>query len=156
MGYLPWLLGENLAGMVDSYVAEQGVGYYPALDFFRDHPEAVDPALLLLIDEVSRYCLDYTQQEIKRRLSHAFSHVQFQNVQCTAYAMPRVRPQRAQAPQELAGHYSPNHVKLELVLSSIQRRPLEHIDEIAMHKVSRNAREPFESFKLLNTRVIDA
>ena len=155
LGYLPWLLGENLAGMVDGYVMEQGLGYFPALDFFRNHPEVVDPNLLLLIDEVARYCVEYTQGELRRRLTHAFSHVQVEHPQCTAFSMPRVRPSQPQSPQALAEHYSPNRVKLVLILSSIQRRPIEAIDELALHKVSRNARGAFDDFKLLQARVLD-
>lgn len=154
VGYLPWVLGENLAGMVDSYVMEKGLGYYPALDFFRDKVDVVDPALLLLIDQVAMFCVEFTRREFRRRLSHAFSHVQVDDAKCTAYAIPRARPSHAQAPQALAEHYTPKNIKLVMTLSSIHKRPIETIDELAMHKLSRNAREAFEDFRLLNTRII--
>lgn len=148
VGYLPWVLGENLAGQVDSYVMEQGLGYYPALDFFRDHPEAVDPALLQLIDEVASYCAAYTRSELRRRLSRVFSNVQFEQVQCLAYTMPRVRPQRGNAPAELARHYTPDTLKMELLLSTIQRGHFEGEERMALEKVSRLGREPFAYFQL--------
>lgn len=148
MGYLPWVLGENLAGQVDAWVMEQGMGYYPALDFFRDHPEAVDPALLMLIDEVAIFCADFARRELRRRLSRAFSSVQVEQAQCTAYTMPRVRPTRSGAPAGLAEHYSPNTLKMELLLSSIQKGAFEGLEELTLNKLMRWGREPFEAFQV--------
>jgi hypothetical protein len=81
LGYLPWVLGENLAGQVDTYVMEERLGYYPALDYFRDRPEAVDQALLQLIDEVATFCASYARRELRRRLSRVFSNVQIEQLE---------------------------------------------------------------------------
>jgi hypothetical protein len=154
VGYLPWVLGENLAGQVDAYVMEQGLGYYPALDFFRDQPEAVDPALLLLIDEIAIFCASYARRELRRRLSRAFSSVQIEQAQCTAYTMPRVRPSRSGAPAGLAMHYSPNTLKMELMLSSIQKGAFEGLEELTLNKLMRWGREPFEAFQINGSQLI--
>lgn len=153
VGYLPWLLGENLAGQVDAWVMEQGMGYYPALDFFRDHPDAVDPALLQLIDEIASYCAEFARRELRRRLSRVFSSVQIEQTRCTAYTMPRVRPARSGAPEGLARHYSPNTLKMELLLSSIQKGLFEGLEEMTLNKLLRWGREPFEAFQVNSSQL---
>jgi hypothetical protein len=156
VGYLPWVLGENLAGQVDAYVMEQGLGYYPALDFFRDHPEAVDPALLVLIDEIAGFCADYARRELRRRLSRAFSSVKIEQAQCTAYTMPRVRPSRSGAPAGLAAHYTPATLKMELLLSSIQRGSFDGLEQLYLDKLVLWGREPFESFQVNGSQLLES
>ncbi len=154
VGYLPRVLGENLAGQVDAYVMEKGMGYYPALDFFRDLPDTVDPALLLLIDEIAIYCADYARRELRRRLSRAFSNVRFEQVQCTAYTMPRVRPSRSGAPDALAAHYSPDTLKMELLLSSIRKQAPEGLEILTQNKLRRWGRDPFDAFQVNGARLL--
>lgn len=147
-GYLPWVLGENLAGQVDTYVMEEHLGYYPALDFFRDYPLAVDPALLRHLDEVADFCDSFARRELQQRLARLFSNMQIEQLQSTAYTMPRMRPNRSNGPMELAQHYSPNTLKIELLLSSIQKGHFEGEERMALQKVSRFARAPFSLFQL--------
>jgi hypothetical protein len=147
-GYLPWVLGENLAGQVDTYVMEEHLGYYPALDFFRDHPQAVDPALLRHLDAVADFCTDFARRELQQRLVRLFSTMQIEQLQCIAYTLPRMRPHRSNGPMELAQHYSPNMLKIELLLSSIQKGHFEGEERMALQKVSRFARAPFAHFQL--------
>jgi hypothetical protein len=154
-GYLPWVLGENLAGQVDAWVMEQGMGYYPALDYFRDLPQAVDPALLLLIDEIATFCANFARSELRRRLSRAFSNVQIEQAQCTAYTMPRVRPSRSGAPAGLAEHYSPNTLKMELLLSSIQKGGFEGLEELTLNKLMRWGRDPFAGFQVNGSQLLE-
>ncbi|MDH5785271.1 MAG: hypothetical protein OEZ16_06645 [Chromatiales bacterium] len=155
VGYLPWVLGENLAGQVDTWVMEERTGYYPALDFFREQPEAVDPALLHLIDEVATFCAAYARRELRRRLSRVFSNVQIEQLQCTAYTMPKMRPNRSNGPMELAQHYAPDKLKMELLLSSIQKARFEGEERMALDKVSRFAREPFSTFQLNGAKLLE-
>jgi len=147
-GYLPWVLGDNLAGMVDAYVMEQGLGYYPALDYFRDRPEAVDPALLVLIDQIAIFSSEYARRELRHRLSRAFSNVKVEQVQCTAYTLPQVRPSRNGAPEGLAEHYSPNTLRIELLLSTIQKEMFDGLEEMTLSKLNHWGREPFERFRI--------
>lgn len=153
-GYLPWVLGENLAGQVDSYVMEQGLGYYPALDYFRELSEVVDPALLLLIDEIAIFCASFARRELRRRLSRAFSNVQIEQVQCTAYTMPHIRPSRSGSPAGLAEHYSPNTLKVQLLLSSIQKQSFDGIEELTLNKLMQWGREPFEAFQVNGSQLL--
>lgn len=154
MGYLPWVLGENLAGQVDAFVMEQALGYYPALDYFRDRPEAVDPALLILIDEIASFCATYARSELRRRLARAFSSVKIEQAQCTAYTMPRVRPSRSGAPAELALHFTPATLKMELLLSSIQKGCFDGLEQLSLEKLVRWGREPFDCFQVNGSKIL--
>jgi hypothetical protein len=152
VGYVPAVLGANLAEQVQAYVRRGGVGYFPALDYFRARPEAVDPALLGLTDEVASFCVNFTSREFRRRLSRAFSNVQVQQAQATAYTLPKVRRQERNASAALSRHYSPNGVKVELVLSSIEKQPVERVEKLAARKVAGWTRAAFDDFELLPAR----
>jgi len=156
MGYLPWVLGENLAEQIQVHVERGDVGYYPPLDYFRAVPEAVDPALLALTDEVARFCADYTRRELSRRLSRAFSNVAVERDRCTAYSLPRVRPSLPDARRKLARHYAPNVLKIELTVGQIEKeaRPNPDPARTAVQKVLRLANDPFESLDLVGSRML--
>lgn len=154
MGYLPWVLGDSLAAQVSAEAAERGLGYFPALDYFRRNARQVDPDLITLIDDVSRFCIDFTRRELRRRLSRVFSSVQFERAQCLAYTLPRVRPGQPNAITELGRHYSPDKVRLDLVLSSIQKAATEEPVSLAIDKVTYWGREPFARFEVNGTRLL--
>lgn len=154
MGYLPWVLGENLAEQVQAHVERHGTGYYPALDYFRTLPESVDPALITLTDEVVRFCGDYARRELRRRLSHAFSKIAVEKIQSTAYSMPRVRPAQGGARQRLARHYSPNVIRLDVVLSRVGAEAPADPDPArsAAQQVLQQGHPAFESLDVLSSR----
>ncbi len=154
IGYLPWVLGENLAGQVDPWVMEQRLGYYPALDFFRDKPQVVDPALLQLIDETARFGEEYTRRELRRRLRGGFSHVDVERIQVEAFAMPRVLPSQPKSPEELARHYTPSTFRAELMLGMIQRSEVDGIERLVGQRIQQWAKPAFHSLELLSTRVL--
>jgi len=154
LGYLPWVLGENLAGQVDSWVMEQRLGYYPALDYFRDKPQAVDPALLQLIDEMARFGEEYTRRELRRRLRGGFSHVDVERIQVEAYAMPRILPSQPKSPEELAKHYAPATFRVELLLGMIQRGEVERIERLVMQRIQQWAKPAFQTLELVTTRLL--
>ncbi len=154
LGYLPWLLGENLAGLVDPWVMEQGMGYYPALDYLRQQPEVVDPALLTLIDQVAFFCTDYSERELLRRLKRQFSRVSISHSQCLAYTMPRIRLSRGGAPGELARHYAPNRLRLTLQLSSLQKAEFDGIEQLSLEKLQRWGRSAFAEFQIEGSRLL--
>jgi hypothetical protein len=154
LGYLPGVLGENMAGQVDSWVMEQRLGYYPALDFFRDKPQVVDPALLLLIDETARFGEEYTRRELRRRLRGGFSHVDVERIQVEAFAMPRVLPSQPKSPEELARHYAPSLFRAELLLGMIQRNEMDGIERLVAQRIQQWAKPAFQSLELLATRLL--
>lgn len=154
LGYLPWVLGENLAGQVDPWVMEQRLGYYPALDFFRDKPEVVDPALLQLIDEVARFCEEYARRELRRRLRGGFSHVDVERIQNEAYAMPRVRPSQPKAPELLARHYAPATLRCELLVATLQKGAVAGIERLVEQRLRQWATPAFETLEIQNLRLL--
>lgn len=145
-GYMPWVLGENLAGMVDAHVMEQQLGYYPALDYFRDLPNVVDTSLLSLIDEIAIFSAEYARRELRHRLARAFSTIKVEQMQCTAYTMPRVRPNHGGAPEALALHYSPDTLKVELLLEILREEALDGVETLVLNRLTQWGREPFVRF----------
>ncbi|MGE0081899.1 MAG: hypothetical protein AB7U81_11435 [Thiohalomonadaceae bacterium] len=154
MGYLPWVLGDSLAAQVSAEVAERKLGYFPAVDYFRREAGRVDPDLISLIDEVGQFCIDFTRRELRRRLSRVFSNVQIEQAQCLAYTLPRVRPSQPHAVTELGRHFSPDKVRLNLVLSTIQKVTTEEPVSLTVRKVTHWGREPFACFEVNGTRLL--
>ncbi len=153
-GYMPWVLGDNLAGQVDAYVMEQRLGYYPALDYFRDRPEAVDRALITLIDEIAIFSAEFARRELRHRLASAFASIQVEKVQCTAYSMPRVRPQRSGALESLALHYSPDTLRVELLLKMVSEESRDSAETLALNRLTQWGREPFARFQANGTKLL--
>ena len=84
-------LGEQLANEVHKQVVESGLGYYPALDYFRDQQNF--PVYLLdAVDEVSSLASEIVAQKISDVLVPIFSNVKIANIQCLAFALPSIRP----------------------------------------------------------------
>ncbi len=74
-------------------------------------------------------------------------------MQCTAYNLPNVRYNEHNARDCLARHYTPNTIKLDLVLNIIQKRePKEGLDRFAKQLVYRWLREDFESIEISAAR----
>jgi len=154
MGYLPWVLGDSLAAQISEEVAARRLGYFPAVDFFREGGGRVDPALIALVDEVGRFCVDFTCRELRRRLSRVFSNVHIAQSQCLTYTLPRVRPSHAQALAELGRHCAPDRVRLDLVLSTIQKVVSEEPVALTVRKATHWGSEPFACFEVNGTRLL--
>jgi len=156
VGYHPLALGERLAEQLDVEVGRRRIGYYPALDFFRQDPGDIDPALIALVDEIAAYCSEYAKRELRRRLSRAFSNVAFERVQALCYSMPKVRPNEPRALTRLAAHLAPDQLRLTLRLSSIEKEVVPALEVLAAHKVSRWAGSAFAELEVLDTRPASA
>lgn len=154
-GYQPAALGQSLARQVDAYVRAHALGYYPALDYFRDQPTAVDPALLLLLDEVAAFCAAYARRELRRRLTGAFSSLRFGHIQALAYALPHARPNRPDALRALAAHLNPSRLRFDLLLGVVHKGGTEGLEEEAAGRFTHWVREPFEGFAVLSCRVVE-
>ena len=61
------------------------------------------------------------RETIQSKLRPIFSSVQIQSVQTLAFSLPKIRPNKADAVERLAEHYTPDTVKLELVLTMMRR-----------------------------------
>jgi hypothetical protein len=156
MGYLPWVLGDSLAAQVHAHVGSARLGYYPALDYFRDPATGVDGSLILLIDEIAEFCSQYSRRELRRRLSGAFSNIRFDQVHCTAYTMPRIHPGQIQSLSDLGRHYAPSTIRLGLLLSTIERVPMPEPDKLACAKLTRCADEAFTCLEILDAHTFES
>ena len=121
--YLPCsanIIGQTLAAIADEYEKENRTGYYPAMDFFKTL-ETVDPDLIASAEQVSWLVSKLARETIQSKLRPIFSSVQFQSIQTLAFSLPKVRPNRADAIEQLAKHYTPDTVKIELLVTMMRR-----------------------------------
>ena len=121
--YLPCsasIIGQTLASIADEYEKENRTGYYPAMDFFKTL-DSVDPDLITSAEQVSWLVSKLARETIQSKLRPIFSSVQFQSIQTLAFSVHKVRPNKPDVMEELAKHYTPDSVKIELVLTMMRR-----------------------------------
>jgi len=147
-------LGEQLANEVHKQVTNHNLGYYPALDYFKDQAEF--PAYLLdAVDEVFSLATGIATHKINEVLVPIFSNVKINNIQCMAYVLPGVRPGKPNSNEILAKHYTPNILKFELVVSVLQKQPpKEGFEKYADNSVYRWLSEVFESVDIISARLL--
>jgi len=121
--YLPCsvnIIGQTLAEIAVEYEQENKTGYYPAVDFFKTR-DNVDPDLITSAEQVAWLVAKLARETIQTQLRPIFSSVQFQSIQTTAFALPKIRPNQPDAIKQLAKHYTPDSVKVELVVTMMRR-----------------------------------
>lgn len=121
--YLPCsasIIGKTLASIADEYEKENKTGYYPAIDFFKTR-DNVDPDLIASAEQVAWLVSKLARETIQSKLRPIFSSVQFQSIQTLAFSLPKVRPNKVDAIEQLARHYTPDSVKIELILTMMRR-----------------------------------
>jgi len=126
--YLPCsanIIGQTLAQIALEYERKNKTGYYPAIDFFKtlvnDEAMPVDPDLITSAEQVAWLVSKLARETIQKQLRPIFSSVQFQSIQTLAFSMPKARPNKADANEQLAKHYTPDSIKIELVLTMMRR-----------------------------------
>ena len=157
--YLPCsanIIGQTLAAIADEYEKENRTGYYPAMDFFKTL-ETVDPDLIASAEQVSWLVSKLARETIQSKLRPIFSSVQFQSIQTLAFSLPKVRPNKADAIEQLAKHYTPDTVKIELLVT-MMRRDSEAEDSraepYARKMVFRWLDAEFESVEVTNSKAL--
>ena len=121
--YLPRsvdVIGSTLGAIAIDYVNQYKTGYFPAIDFFKTL-DTVDPDLVASAEQVSWLVSKLARETIQSTLLPIFSSVQFQSIQTGAFALPRIRPSQADAEELLAKFYTPDSVKVELILTMMRR-----------------------------------
>ncbi len=118
----PELVGQLAAQSVHEYAQQHQLGYYPALDYFRDEDTGFDKDLLDAIDNLAWLSAQLARNESMTQLRPVFSNVEVASVQSVCYLMPKVRPQTTDALEALATHFTPNQVKLGLKVTLLQKR----------------------------------
>jgi len=149
-------LGRTLAERIDTIVRAQRLGYYPALDYFDDHP-GMEPALIGAVKALAAQIRKRVKREVQTHLWPVFSSMQIERATSLAFILPRVSPAQADALARLAQHYFPNTVHLELVLSTLDKQHrLEEAEAFSANKVVRNLRDTFESVQVTATRQLSS
>ncbi len=149
----PQVVGEALAEQIDRYVQAEHLGYYPALDYFKEHTGAVDRELQETADHIAWFACSQVRGEIERKLRPVFASLTFQSIQSQAFTMPSVRPHQPNAQQDLARHYTPDRVKLVLQTNSIQKSAQQDsVAKWASHLAYRWLKESFESIEITSAQ----
>jgi len=157
--YLPCsanIIGQTLAEIADEYVKENKTGYYPAIEFFKTLNN-VDPDLIASAEQVAWLVSKLARETIQKKLRPIFSSVQFQSIQTLAFTLPKVRPNQTDAIVQLAKHYTPDSVKIELILTML-RRDSEAEDNraepYARKMMFRWLESAFESLEVTNSKAL--
>lgn len=142
----PERVGHELASAIDAYVREHSLGYYPALDYFREL-DVLDKDLLDSAEQIAWLVSKLAREEIQKKLRPIFSKVHFESIQTQAFAMPNIRPNKADAVEQLAKFYTPNTIKLELILSMLRKdsdKAERKVETYARKMIYRWLRDSFE------------
>lgn len=150
----PTLVGEELADAVQAYVREHKLGYYPALEYFRDQG-GIDSALLEAADGIAWVASSLVREEVRVRLRPIFASVRFGALQALAFTLPPVRPSSAEPRAALARHYTPDTVKLDLLVTLLQREtPPDGLDTLASHMLVRWLKPSFAALEVTAARQV--
>ena len=142
-------LAEQITTQIRNYADTQALGYFPAIEFFRDNPGSVDPYLLDAFDQVASVAQSLARQEVETVLQPVFSSVKVISTVCLSYSLPRIRPGDSDAELQLGHHYTPNWVKLELALSLFQKQqPTEALASGVKKMVLRWLSDVFEELEV--------
>lgn len=121
----PLTVGVELAAAVQRLASDQSLGYFPALDFFRDQ-DALDGDLLDAFDSLTWLGEQLINSELQTRLRSVFLRHEVGDIRHHAHALPPVKPQAPNAGDHLAMHYTPNRFKIDI--SGVLTPRLQHAD----------------------------
>lgn len=149
----PGVMGKVLASEIDTYVREHNIGYYPAIDYFRDKP-GIDADLLKVIEETGWIVCKIARELLVSDLKPAFSHIQIQSIKPVAFTLPSIRLNQNDACDQLAHHLTVNNVKVGMIASSIEKiSQTDDIEKLAERKIWRWLQDDFESIKVVSARL---
>jgi hypothetical protein len=145
-------LSRTLAERVDSIVRSEKHGYYPALNYFEGHA-GLAPEWLAMEKMLAAQIRKRVKRDVLTHLWPVFSSVHIERATTLAFTLPRVTPSQPDALARLAQHYFPNAVRLELVLTTLDKQHrLDEVEKFSSQKVMRNLRDAFESVTVTATR----
>ena len=153
--YLPFpprFVGEELAAQANAYAQENGTGYFPALDYLHDQG-IIDKELYDAAEQAGWMATQLVREEVRVRLRPLVATLTFQSSLCTALTMPPVRPRDLNAQQRLADDFTPDTVKVELLLSLLQKgEPREGLERWSTQLVFRWLSSAFASVEVTGAR----
>ena len=150
-------VGRELARAVDGYCREHALGYYPAIEFFRDNP-AVDQNLLDNAERLAWVVSKKVREQVRSRLRPVFSSVKFRSVQTESFMLPPVRPNQSSALERLIEHYTPDSIRLEILVSLLRKDQDERRDAMegyARKMMHRWLSSGFDEVEITSSVVLD-
>lgn len=151
----PAVVGEALADQVIAHVQEQRLGYFPALEYFRALPAALESDLLDAADNIAWFTCSQARGEIQRKLRPVFASLSIQTVQALAFTLPGIRPAQANARQELIRHYTPDRAKLVLQVNAFQKSvQTEAMAKWASHLAYRWLKDSFAQVEVTSAQAL--
>jgi hypothetical protein len=148
-------VGHDLAENVERIVRAEGLGYYPAIEYFEGHP-GMDVALMDLVKDVAAQVRKRVKREVQTHLWPVFSSLQIEQAESLAFTLPRISFSAKDASEKLAEHLFPNRVRLNLLLGTLDKHArLEEAESITSTKVVRNLRDVFVSVEVSAVRRSD-
>ncbi|TNF32952.1 MAG: hypothetical protein EP315_08980 [Gammaproteobacteria bacterium] len=155
--YLPSsadVVGESLTEAVLQNVREEGLGYFPPLDYFQSRGK-LDDNLIDAAETIAWFACKLVREEVQRKMRPFFSTISFQSVQSTAFNMPGVRPSQPNAWHALVNHYTPNTVKMDIVATVLkkQEKP-DGLANWAKQLFKRNLADVFDHMEVTQTAVM--
>jgi hypothetical protein len=150
----PQLVGRLLAEAVVHYEREHGLGYYPALDFFQEQG-GVDPELPNAAENIAWLGSSLVREEVQVRLRGVFANVKIQSIQCQAFAMPTVRPHTPDALERLSEHFTPDRIKLDLLVTLFRKEDAaEGMERMARNMVHHWLKDSFEFMEITSATLV--
>lgn len=150
----PQRVGRLLAEAVSAHEQEQGLGYYPALDYFQEQG-ALDPELLNAAENIAWLGSSLVREEVRQRLRGVFANVKIQSIQCQAFTMPTVRPHGPAALDRLTEHFTPDRIKLELLLTLFRKEQApEGMERMARNMVHHWLKDTFEFLEITSATLV--
>jgi len=149
-------VGRDLAVNVDRIVHAEGLGYYPAIEYFEGH-SGLDIALMDRLKDVAARIRKRVKREVQTHLWPVFSSLQIEQTESLAFTLPRISFSAKDALDRLAEHLFPNRVRLDLLLATLDKHArLEEAEAITSTKVMRNLRDVFASVEVSAVRRSEA
>lgn len=150
----PYVVGNELANQISHYAQENKLGYYPAIDFFQQNG-GVEQDLLDAVDNITWLVSNMVREEVKVRLRPVFSNIKFESLQSKAFTMPTVRPGQNNAMQNLAEHYTPDQIKVNLIATLLRKKENIHeLEQLTRHLICRWLKDRFDKLEITNVQVI--
>ena len=109
----PLAVGIELANEARQHVTDQKLGYFPALDFFREQDD-FNSDLLSVFDSLTWLGEQLIKSEMRTRLRSVFSRFEITEIRHHAHALPAIKPGDTNAANDLAAHYTPNRFKIDV------------------------------------------
>jgi len=147
----PAAVGEALAEQVQALMRQENLAYFPALAYCHGKG-TLDADTLNALETIADVAETLAKGEIRNRLRPRFREVEFESVQPLAYTMPAARPRSANGWWELVEHFTPDQLKLNLLVR--RREKDDETPEAVAEEVKRALAGRFARLEVTSARRI--